>query len=247
MTERRPDTIEREFAADLEAGVAVDRATGRGLDTGRLLAFSDGVFAIAITLLALNIRIPTLADNASVEAQIQAILRLREPALVYVQSFIIVGSYWVGHHRMFQLIRAWDLPLLWLNLLFLMLVAFVPVPSAVVIEHASALPAVIFFLGTAVLTGLLDLAIWLYAAKRRLLQRRLSRHVVRYMALRGAVPVTLFALGIAVAFVSVQLVWFVVVAAVLSSAGVGPIYERVIRRRASPSEAARDRLPRSSE
>lgn len=232
MTERRPNTIEQEVAADLEAGLAVDRATGRGHDTGRLLAFSDGVFAIAITLLALNIRIPSLPDNSSLSAQIQAIVSLGEPALVYIQSFVVVGSYWVGHHRMFQLIRAWDLPLLWLNLLFLMMIAFLPVPTAVVIEHASALPAVIFFLSTAIVTGLLDLSIWLYAAKRGLVRRPVSEHVVRYMALRGAVPVLLFALGIAVAFVSVRLVWLVVLATVVASAGLGPLYERIVRRRA---------------
>jgi uncharacterized membrane protein len=156
---------------------------------------------------------------------------------VYVQSFVVVGSYWVGHHRVFQLIRAWDLPLLWLNLLFLMMIAFLPVPTAVVIEHANALPAVIFFLSTAIVTGLLDLAIWLYAAKQGLVRRPVSEHVVRYMALRGAVPVVLFALGIAVAFVSVRLVWLVVLATVVASAGLGPLYERIARRR------ARHRLP----
>ncbi|GIW07095.1 MAG: hypothetical protein KatS3mg060_1900 [Dehalococcoidia bacterium] len=231
MTERRPDTIEQELTADLEAGIAVDRATGRGPDTGRLLAFSDGVFAIAITLLALNINIPSLSDNAGTATQIQSILGLREPVMVYVQSFIIVGNYWVGHHRMFQLIRAWDMPLVWLNLLFLMLVAFIPVPSAVMIEHASALPAIIFFLSTAILTGLLDLAIWLYAVKQRLLRRPVSRRVVRYMTTRSALPVVLFALGIAAAFVSTQLVWVIVIATVVSSTGLGPLYDRFSRRR----------------
>ncbi|MFN8535700.1 MAG: TMEM175 family protein [Dehalococcoidia bacterium] len=233
MTERKFDTLEREIAGDLEAGIAVDRLTARGSDTGRLLSFSDGVIAIAITLLALNIRIPNLADRATTAEQIASILSLQKSVLVFVQSFLVVGLYWVAHHRMFQFIRGWDLSLLWLNLLFLMSVAFLPVPNAVIVEHSGAQPAVVFFLGSAMLTGLLQLMIWLYATHRhRLISHQVSRHVIRYISLRSLVPVGLFGLGIALSFVSVQLVWVVLLLAAVSSAGLSQFYEWVAHKTA---------------
>ena len=85
-----------------------------GVNFERVVFFSDTVFAIAITLLALEIRLP----EVEVDALPQAILALLPEIAVYALSFLIVGVYWVSHHRMFQYIVRYDYTLIWLNLFY---------------------------------------------------------------------------------------------------------------------------------
>ncbi len=97
----------------------------------RLEAFSDGVFAIVITLLILNIHIPEV-DYAHLKEALIAII----PNLVsYVMSFIIIGVYWVAHHRNFMLISKVDSIFLWLNILLLLFVSFIPFPTYLIGQY----------------------------------------------------------------------------------------------------------------
>ena len=103
-------------------------------ETTRLETFSDGVFAIAITLLVLEIRVPPAhADAAGTLGS--ALLRLWPSYLGYVISFATIGIMWVNHHTMFEHIRRVDRTFLLINVLFLLVVAFIPFPTAVVAEH----------------------------------------------------------------------------------------------------------------
>src|SRR6266568_6692942 len=101
------------------------------MDTGRVEAFSDGVFAIAITLLILIIEPPKSGVNLGHE-----LLRLWPSYLAYAASFLTIGIMWVNHHTIFRHFARVDRPLLLLNILLLMLIAFVPFPTRVVAEHA---------------------------------------------------------------------------------------------------------------
>jgi uncharacterized membrane protein len=166
----------------------------------RLIFFSDAVMAIAITLLAIDIRVPPIEDPALLG---QAILNLLPQIAIYAFSFVLVASFWYGHHRLFRLIQGYDDRLLWLNVLFLMGVAFLPVPSAVLGEHGPELPAVLFFAACYVFIGLAELVLWRYAAfQHRLINPDVPPRVIRYISLRLFMPTAVFAVSMVIALVS---------------------------------------------
>jgi TMEM175 potassium channel family protein len=142
-------------------------------DTNRLVAFSDSVFAITITLLVLEIRAPTAGGNL-----LHALLALWPSYLAYVVTFLFIGQVWVNHHVMFDHIRAANRAVLLLNTLVLMIVAFLPFATSVL---AGALhsgrgerTAIIFYCIAFDLTALAFNAVWQYADRRRLLSEVLG-------------------------------------------------------------------------
>lgn len=92
----------------------------------RLEAFSDGVFAIVITLLILDIRLPEV-DYAHLG---QALRDILPRILSYVLSFIVIGLYWIAHHNSFQLVSKTNRPFLWMNLFALLFISFIPFPTS---------------------------------------------------------------------------------------------------------------------
>jgi uncharacterized membrane protein len=112
---------------------AAERAANRS-DTARLEAFSDGVFAIAITLLVLNIRVP-LASELNGQTLFDALLQQWPAYLAYVVSFVTILLMWVGHHNMFTFIYRIDHTFLLLNGLLLMGIAVVPFPTGLLAEY----------------------------------------------------------------------------------------------------------------
>jgi uncharacterized membrane protein len=125
-------------------------------ETGRVEAFSDGVFAIAITLLVLEITVaPSDYDHLR-----SALLHEWPSYLAYVTSFLTVGSVWIAHHNLFSRLRYVDAYLLRLNLLLLMAVAFLPFPTGVLaqaidVSHQAERTAVVFYGATALVIELL--------------------------------------------------------------------------------------------
>ena len=119
------DTKATEAAA---SGLDPNEQIGRGPE--RLEAFSDGVFAIAITLLVLEIRVPTGDQLASPDRLLHALGDLWPSYLGYVLSFVTVGIMWANHHNLFRYIARVDHGLLLANLLLLVVVGFIPFPTA---------------------------------------------------------------------------------------------------------------------
>lgn len=101
-------------------------------ETGRVEAFSDGVFAVAITLLVLNIKIPGLIDDKGLWV---ALGRELPMYVAYVTSFATIGIMWLNHHRIFVHIRRTNTILILLNLLLLAIVVFIPVPTDLLAEY----------------------------------------------------------------------------------------------------------------
>jgi uncharacterized membrane protein len=99
--------------------------------TDRLRNFSDGVFAIVITLLILELKVPQLHDATSGAELVRGIVQLWPKLLSYLISFFMVGIYWVGHRNLFDAIHRADRTLLWLNNVFLLGVSFLPFPAAI--------------------------------------------------------------------------------------------------------------------
>jgi uncharacterized membrane protein len=173
---------------------------GRGIE--RIAAFSDGVFAIAITLLVLNLKIPSLPDDASTEALWTALLADLPNLQAYVLSFLVIGLFWMTHHRVFAYIRRYDTTLVWLNLFLLLFVCVLPYPTAMLGRFGGALPVRIY-VATLTAVSLWQTAIWLYATRgRRLVDADLPHAVVRYALLRGLCTLSIFFGALAVSYYS---------------------------------------------
>jgi len=133
-------------------------------ETTRLEAFSDGVFAIAITLLVLEIHVPSIAESVAAGGLGHALAE-RWPSFVgFAISFLTIGIMWANHHAIFQYVRRADRRFLMINVVFLMGVSFVPYPTAVLAEHlpdaGSRLPATLFYAATFVVMAILFNAVW---------------------------------------------------------------------------------------
>ena len=133
-------------------------------------AFSDGVFAIAITLLILAVGIEQALRTGNLADQL---LELWPAYIAYAASFLTIGIMWVNHHAVFRQFARVDRPLLLLNILLLMLVAFVPFPTRVVADHARSAEdrqaAALLYGTTMTITAILFFSLWYYG----------SRHVLR--------------------------------------------------------------------
>jgi uncharacterized membrane protein len=134
-------------------------------DTSRLETFCDGVFAIAITLLVLGIRVPDPSENLGA-----ALVHEWPTFLAYLISFVTIGIMWVNHHRLFALIERSNPTFAYINVGFLLFVAFVPYPTELMAtqlaggSEAGKTLAMILYGGTFVAIAILFNAIWLYAA-----------------------------------------------------------------------------------
>ena len=124
--------------------------------TNRVEAFSDGVFAIAITLLILEIRVPHGSAEGSGHL-VPALVALWPSYLAFLLSFFVIMIMWINHHELIRMVEAVDYPFFFANGLVLLTVTFVPFPTAVLAEHLAtpeASAAVAFYCGTFVINGL---------------------------------------------------------------------------------------------
>jgi uncharacterized membrane protein len=174
----------------------------------RLVFFSDAVFAIAITILVLDIRLPT-GDETLTNAQLAAqLFGIWHKYLAYVISFLVIGSFWASHHRKFRYIRRYNNNLLLLNLLWLMVVAFIPFPTSVISEYANR-TATIFYALTMIVCGLMSVALWWYATRHnRLTGAQMDAGVRRQLFLSPLITIAAFLLSIGIAFINDNLARF---------------------------------------
>ena len=187
-----------------------------GRDRDRIVNLSDGVFAIAITLLVLDIRVPDIPENMVSSQLPGALLSLWPKYLGYILSFIGISAFWVIHHGIFQPIRTYDRNLLYLNLLFLMVVAFVPFPTSLLGEYGDRQLPVAIYAATLAVGRLLLTAIHWYSTKNdRLLDEPQDPATVRFFLIRGLTIPAIFLLSIVISFFSVSVaiwMWLVMLA-----------------------------------
>ena len=141
----------------------------------RLVFFSDAVFAIAITLLIIEVKVPVLGnhDGGEVFPSVEVLseqwpheLAKLVPKLIgYFFSFLVIGQYWIIHHRNFGIIKRQNRRLLWLNLLFLMSVAFIPFTTGFYSEYLYWSTALSWYCANIAIAGLMQWRLWRYASK----------------------------------------------------------------------------------
>jgi uncharacterized membrane protein len=176
----------------------------------RLIFFSDAVFAIAITLLILDIRLPeapvgTTGPNS--RELFTQLTSLGPQYLAYIISFLVIGLFWMNHHRKFRSIYAYNRRMMMLNLILLMAVAFLPFPTSIISAYANS-TGVIFYALSVSLAGFLATLLWWYVSRNRLIDPHLTQSQIRRETLRGLVVPAIFLLSIPIALVNPDLAMF---------------------------------------
>jgi len=179
----------------------------------RIEAFSDGVFAVAATLLVLNIQVPHLAP-AQVTDVMDALVKQWPAYLSYFVTFMSMGAVWISHHRTFKLYRAADSTLQLLNIVFLMFVTLMPFTTAFFAEYiqqdTTIRLAVVLYGVHWLILGLLNAALWHYAQRAKLLKPIIDpahlREVAASFGPRGAQGTALaIVIGLVLAIFAPQL------------------------------------------
>jgi uncharacterized membrane protein len=149
--------------------VEADRERAYGI--GRLMAFSDGVVAIAVTLLVLNVPVPDIPRAEAMSRLPAALLATGPHLLTFALSFFLVGFYWIRHHQLFSQLVVVDVWLLWLNLVLLFLVCLLPFSSGVVGRYFDTVVAAEVYAVNLALIALSFTALNVYATRGRLVRR----------------------------------------------------------------------------
>ncbi|MDX1980080.1 MAG: TMEM175 family protein [Bryobacteraceae bacterium] len=179
------------------------RFAGGELRLTRIEALSDGVFAIIVTLLVLELKAPGLTDRASVSELGQRLISLLPKFLSWLISFIIVCKFWLNHHHVLAQARHANYALVWLNSIFLMFQSFVPFPTALMGEYPENPLAVSFFGWVLALNTLLFIVLHWYVLKhlaRREAAASQDPHIIR----RSLIGPLFYLLGAGSAWWSVQ-------------------------------------------
>jgi uncharacterized membrane protein len=192
-----------------DAGNSREKRLERGLTTTRIESLSDGVFAIVLTLMVFQIRIPDI-DAAHEQHDLWPRLMHQAPEFYsYAISFIIVGIYWVAHHNMYHLVKRSTRPLLWMNLVFLMFIGFLPYSVALVGRYYDVRKIMILYSAhLMIISSLLFLKWWYVTRGANLLVAPLSKEFVRSVDIKILTAPAVCVLAIGASFFSVRWSYF---------------------------------------
>jgi uncharacterized membrane protein len=177
------------------------------VDTARLETFSDGVFAIAITLLVLELQVPELQDG---ERLWPALLAQWPQFSAYLTSFAILGIMWVNHHSMFRQVDRTDRGLIFLNLGLLLWAALLPFPTELFAEYlrdesANAQVAAAVYSANLTAAAIMFSLMWWHVLRKHLIVHNLNRAQQRRSVLRFSAGAVIYAATIGLSFVSPRL------------------------------------------
>lgn len=165
----------------------------------RLLAFSDGVIAVAITLLVLDIKLPEGFGADSDQQLWDALVELGPRLLAYFLSFAVIGSFWISHRAKFNHIVRSNVGLLWINMIFLLTIGLVPFTTNLIAESGGALSTAIYAL-TMVISGLSISWIWAHAVHSKLIDPEMKAADIRRQTYTSLLVAAVFAVSIPLAF-----------------------------------------------
>jgi uncharacterized membrane protein len=176
------------------------------MPTSRIEAFSDGVFAIIITLLVLEIHVPQVQDK-DISAELEhSLLAMTPKFLSYILSFVIVCIWWVAHHHLFHVLKRSDRGLLWFNSLFLLWLAFIPFPTALMGDFPGARLAVMCYGAITTLAGVSFCLMRYYAFYvAELVDEKIDRRLLKLAMIRSAINPILHAIAVLLALVDTRL------------------------------------------
>jgi len=200
----------------------------RGFEKNRLEALIDGIFAVALTLLVLDIKLPESTTYSSNDELWQRLVMLERHFAIYVISFIVIGMYWISHHIHFHFIRYTDRRLIWINMVYLLLISFVPFTTDLVGDHEDLiLPCEIYGLTLLALSGLSFLHLDYLSRHSYLTTSEMTPEVVRLIKRRILLFTIIPIVSMIIAFYSTLLSLYTYLLLLLAHFFTGPVDERI--------------------
>jgi len=173
------------------------------MSNDRVEAFSDGVFAIILTLLILELRVPEIPDHSSLSWYASAMAPLVPKAITFVLTFVLICIHWVGHHYFFRQLQPVTIGFAWLNNLFLLWICFMPFPTALLGDHPTDQFPILLYAVNQLLAALTFFAFRSYASRNQLFA---DNAAVKALGPRHSLPaIIMFLLSILFAFIYVYL------------------------------------------
>jgi uncharacterized membrane protein len=193
----------------------LSREIGNEISKSRIETLTDGVFAIFMTLLVLEITVPQLTHSEAIAGELlRQLLELWPVILSYAISFIILGFFWIHHHDQFHYIKRVNRVFVWITVFYLMFVAFIPFSTALLGEYYDQQISVVIYGINIAITAFWTYVQWWYAAKdHRLIDLDLDPTFITIMSRRSLIGPIIYLIAVALSFISIQvsLVLFVAI------------------------------------
>ena len=167
----------------------------------RLIFFSDAVFAIAITLLIIEIHAPHLPYRSSIHDQVQALANLIPHFIGFFISFWVIGAFWMGHHRAFSFARHWSPKLMFPNMALLCAVAFIPFSTSYMNSNMWQTVPTAFYAAMLMITGLLNIRLVHLSTAAPVVDEEADKLVIARIRARGWGVTSGAALALIIAFI----------------------------------------------
>lgn len=168
------------------------------IEFNRMVALTDGIYAVAMTLLVVSIGIPRVPP----EELMDKLLAVNGDVLTFFISFAVLSFYWLSNHRFVGHLKAIDPVYAGLNMIYLALVAFLPLPTALLDRYSHQPVTVVLYISSLLFISLMELALFSRAHRARLFTREPPTRMVRYSVLIALIPVLIFTLAIPIGLLS---------------------------------------------
>lgn len=187
---------------------------------GRLETLTDGVFAIIMTILVFNISVPELIlfteGEYATDRLSNRVADLWPDILAYIISFTTLGVYWVTHHRIFRSILYVNRPLIWINILFLMIIGFVPFSTTLLTQYLDQQISIFAYSFNAILAGIIVYALYFYAKRNPgLVDKTVPTLIGRRAGRRIVVTTLTYSVAILFSFIYLPASWFLLLLVVI--------------------------------
>jgi uncharacterized membrane protein len=180
----------------------------------RIVALSDGVFAFAITLLALSLVVPVLTRGAVESELVSDLFDMAPVFLSYFISFFVIASWWKGHHRIFSHIQRCNGMTINLNFYFLLCITIIPFLTSLITQYGHYHLATILYASIQAVTGTILMILWAYVSKdHRMIDIHLSDQMIRFIFNRQLLIIAIFLLSIPIAMINTtvaQISWIAI-------------------------------------
>jgi uncharacterized membrane protein len=199
------EIIEQQSALSNSIWFGCDITNTENISKHRVEALTDGVFAIVMTLLVLEVAVPHLSQSNVANELPNELLKLWPVILSYVTSFLILGMLWIAHHDKYFYIKRVNRPLLSITIFYLMSIAFIPFSTSLLGTYGDQQISVIIYGINIIIIGALSNLEWRYATKNhRLVESDLDPTFIKIMTKRYFLAPVFYLIAVVVSFASIQ-------------------------------------------
>ena len=177
--------------------IGLEPAHKKEFQLERIILFSDAVFAIAITLLVLEIKVPHVGNDPK-NTLINILISMTPKFIGFFISFFVIGQYWIVHHKLFGFVDNYNGGLLWLNLIFLLSIVLMPFSTALYSENIKINLAFVIYCSNIFTSGIIAFILWRFigSAKRNLSELSQHKELLSYFSIRSLVIAFSFGAGV---------------------------------------------------